>query len=83
MLITKKDAIVNDFAVMLDEYTVQQIKERTVSVTKAKYTAPSLISSSFAIKTIKTAGPLCAIGFIVCMALLIISRRKEEKMMLD
>lgn len=83
LLITKQETIVNDFVLMLDEYTAQQINEKTVSVTKARYTAPSLFSGSFAIKTIKTAGPLCAIGFMVCMVLLIISRRREEKMMLN
>jgi uncharacterized membrane protein len=40
---------------------------------------PSLLSGEFAVRMIKTAGPLCAVGFMVCMVLLIISRRKEEK----
>ena len=48
-------------------------------VDKVKYKAPSLLSGAFAVKAIKTAGPLCAVGIMVCMVMLIISRRKEEK----
>lgn len=76
---TKKDAIVSDFAAMLDAYSAQEINERTVSSTAVKYKAPSLISGEFIVKALKTAGPICAVGFMVCMALLIRSRRKEEK----
>ena len=79
-LTTKKDAIVSDFAAMLDAYSAQEINERKVSVTAVKYKAPSLISGAFVMKALKTAGPICAVGFMVCMVLLICSRRKEEKL---
>ena len=78
-LIAKKNAIVADFAAMLEAYTAQEINEKTVLVTAAKYYAPSLLSGAFAMKVIKTAGPICAVGFMVCLVLLIRSRRKEEK----
>lgn len=78
-LIAKREIIVNDFASMLDAYTAQEINEKTLSVTAAKYEAPSLLSSAFILKAVKTAGPICAVGFMVCMVLLIISRRKEVK----
>ncbi|MBQ6513443.1 MAG: hypothetical protein IJI09_01855 [Clostridia bacterium] len=78
-LVTKKDAIESDFAAMLDAYSAQEINERTVSTTAVKYKAPSLISVEFVKKVLKTAGPICAVGFMVCMVLLIRSRRKEEK----
>ena len=78
-LTVKKDAIVNDFAAMLEAYTAQEINEKTVSVTGVKYKAPKILSGAFVVKVIKTAGPICAVGFMVCMVLLIISRRKEEK----
>ena len=79
VLTVKKDTIVSDFAAMLDAYSAQEINERTVSVTAVKYRAPSLISGSFIVKVLKTAGPICAVGFMVCLVLLIRSRRKEEK----
>ena len=75
----KKDAVTADFAAMLDAYTAQQINEKTVAVTAAKYSVPSILSGEFILKAVKTAGPICAVGFIVCMVLLVISRRKEEK----
>ena len=78
-LVTKKDAITTDFAAMLDAYTAQEISEKTVMITSAKYYAPKLLSGAFIAKIIWTAGPICAVGFIVCMVLLVISRRKEEK----
>lgn len=78
-LAEKKDAIASDFAAMLDAYSAQEINERTVSATAIKYKAPSLISGAFIMKALKTAGPICAVGFMVCLVLLIRSRRKEEK----
>lgn len=78
-LYAKKNEIEADFSAMLEAYTAREINEKTVSVDKVKYKAPSLLSGAFAVKVIKTAGPLCAVGFMVCMVMLIISRRKEEK----
>ena len=82
-LTEKKDAIVDDFAAMLEDYTAQEINEKTVSVTKVKYQAPKIVSGAFAVKAIKTAGPICCVGFVVCMILLIVSRRKEEKAVMN
>ena len=75
----KRDAVRNEFAAMLDAYAAQEINEKTVSVSELKYKSPSILSGAFIVKAIKTAGPICAIGFMICMVLLIISRRKEEK----
>ena len=78
-LTTKKDAIVNDFVAMLDAYSAQEINERTVAVTAAKYETPKLLSGAFIKKVLKTAGPICAVAFMVCLVLIIISRKKEER----
>ena len=75
----KKGTISNDFAAMLNAYAAQEINEKTVSVTELKYKTPKLLSGAFVGRVIKTAGPFCAVGFMVCMVLLIISRKKEEK----
>jgi hypothetical protein len=80
-LTNKKEMIADEFAEMLDAYTAQEINLRTVAVSTVKYEKPSLFSGAFIMKTIKTAGPICAVGFMVCMVLLIISRRNEEKML--
>lgn len=79
MLRAKRDDVRNDFAAMLDAYAAREINEKTVSVSGLKYKTPSLLSGAYIVKVIKTAGPFCAVGFMVCMVLLIISRRKEEK----
>lgn len=78
-LVAKKEAVSKAFASMLDAYTAQEINESTVVTTSAKYDKPSLFSVTFVVKVVKTAGPICAIGFMVCMVLLIRDRRKEEK----
>ena len=79
MLRTKRDDVRSDFAAMLDAYAAREINEKTVSVSELKYKTPSLLSGAYIVRLIKTAGPFCAVGFMVCMVLLIISRRKEEK----
>ena len=78
----KRDEIVNDFTAMLEAYSAQEINERTVSATAAKYETPKLLSGAFIKTVLKTAGPLCAVGFMVCLVLIIRSRRKEEKALL-
>ena len=78
-LLAKKDAITADFLAMMNAYTAQEINEKTVSITAAKSYKSSILSGAFVKKAIVTAGPFCAVGFMVCMVLLIISRRKEEK----
>lgn len=75
----KKDAVRANFATMLNAYASQEINEKTVSVSELKYKTPSILSGTFIVRMLKTAGPICAVGFMVCMVLLIISRRREEK----
>ena len=78
-LVAESDAIFSDFKAMLQAYSSQKINELTVTVTKFAYVAPSLLSGAFIKKAIMTAGPIVAIGFMVSMALIAISRSKEEK----
>lgn len=78
-LTAKKDAVEADFRTLLDAYAEREINEKTVYASEAKYAAPKLLSGAFIAQAVKTAGPICAVGFIVCMVLLVISRRKEEK----
>ena len=75
----KKNEVTSQFISMLDAYTAQEVNEQTVSVSSLSYKTPSLMSGTFVIQAIKSAGPLCALGFIVCIALLITSRWKEDR----
>ena len=64
---------------MLDAYARQEINERTVLVSNLKYKAPNLLSEKFAVKVIKTAGPICALGLMVCLAWMVISRWRNRR----
>ena len=78
-LVEKGNGIIADFKAMLTAYNDQEINDLTVNVIKYDYEAPRVLSGAFIKKAIKVAGPICAIGFMLCMVLIVISRRKEEK----
>ena len=78
--IAKRDGIIADFAALLKAFNEQEINDTTFTVTKAKYFAPRFFSSAFALKVVKTAGPICALTLIACLAALVLSRRREEKL---
>ena len=78
-LAAKREAVMKDFADLIRQYNDKYVNNMTVSVFDYQYKAPSLLSGAFIKQTIKIAGMFCVVGFIVCMILLINSRRKEEK----
>ncbi len=78
-LTSKKDRVTSDFRAMLDAYARQEINERTVLLSNLKYKAPSMLSGAFIVKVIKTAGPICVLGLMVCLAWMIISRWRNRR----
>lgn len=78
-LVAKREAVMTDFAGLIKLYNDTHINDLTVSTGKVRYYTPKLLSGAFIKKAIMTAGPICAVGFIVCLLVMIISRRKEEK----
>ncbi len=78
-LVTKREAVMKDFASLIQQYNDKYVNDATVSIFNYQYKAPSLLSGTFIKQVIKTAGVFCVIGLIVCLILLIHSRRKEEK----
>ena len=74
----RSEAIVSDFAALLEVYTDQEINERTVSIRQLKFKSPTLVSGHFIVLAVKTAGPICALGLMVCLFLLIRARRREQ-----
>lgn len=78
-LITKQNSLGEEFSELLDAYSAQEINEKTISTNKVRYKTPTLISGTFAKRVIKTAGPICTLGFIICMIMMLVSIRKEEK----
>ena len=76
---TKRESVMTDFANLIQQYNNKYVNDATVSIFDYQYKAPSLLSGAFIKQVIKTAGVFCVIGLIVCLILLIHSRRKEEK----
>ena len=75
----RQRVITNQFNSLIKAYNDQEINEGTVSVSEIEYESPFLISGAFVKRTIKVAGPICVLGLMVCLVLIIISRLKEEK----
>ena len=78
-LVEKGNGIIDDFQTLLDAFNAQEINDLTITVTRYDYNTPEVLSGAFIKAAIKTAGPICAIGFMLCMVLIIISRRREQK----
>ena len=78
-LSAKKQQVTASFSSMLDSYAAQQVNRDTLSSGSIRYRKPSLLSTAFISKAIKTTGPVCAVGFMICLVLVIHARRKQEK----
>ena len=79
----KRETIMKEFAALIKLYNDKQINDLTVAVSSVKYDTPKLISSTFIIQTVKIAGPICVIGLIVCLVIIIHVKRKEAHQSLD
>ena len=78
-LVEKGQGILDDFKAMLEAYDQSQINELSVAASSVRYTEPKILSGAFVKSAIKVAGPICALGFMLCMLLIFISRRRESK----
>lgn len=78
ILVEKQKSIMADFARMISAYNAQILNSSTVEIASGEYYAPSLLSARFLLRVIKTAGPVCSVGLIICLVLIIISRKKEQ-----
>ena len=78
-IVEKGSTCIDDFEDLLKVFNDEEINDQTVAVTKYSYKMPKILSGAFITAAIKTAGPFCAIGFMLCMLLIIRSRRKEAR----
>lgn len=78
-LLEKKAAADAQFSELLEAYSAQKMNESTVTLTAAKLTAPKYLSGAFVKQVLKTAGPFCALGLMVCLALMILGRIREDR----
>ncbi len=82
-LLTRQDEVIADLNKVLTAYNEEEMTEGTIRMVNLNGQKPTLLSGNFLKRVIKEAGPICAVGFIVCMILLIRSRRKEQKRTLN
>lgn len=78
-VVTKQNKITEDFTAFLKAYSEREMNDSTVAITAVRYNAPKILSGAFVMHAVKVAGPICVLGFIVCLICLIVSRVKEEK----
>ena len=77
-LITKCNNAINTLKGLVSAFNEQEINNLSVVQSAVRYKAPSIISGSFIVMVIKTAGPICALGLIVALVLIIISRKRDK-----
>ena len=80
-LVSESGTILADFKAMVQAYNDQKINDLTVTVTGYEYEAPRLLSGAFIKHAVKTAGPIVALGFMICTILIINSRKKEDRLL--
>ena len=78
-VLKKREKIVADFKQMLQAYNDQEINDLTVNDYNYDYFAPSVFSGAFIKAFIMTGGPICTIGFMLAMILIIVTLKKAEK----
>ena len=78
-IVDKGNACIDDFEAMLKRINEEEINDATVAVTGFGARSPKLFSSDFKDLAVRTVVPLCGIGFMLCMVLIIISRVREAK----
>ena len=76
-LVEKGQVILNDFKAMLEAFNQEQINELNLAATSVRYDAPRVLSGAFAKKAVMVAGPICTLGFLACMLMIFISRKRE------
>ncbi len=78
-LVVKRDEIISDFSKILKAFSNQNMDEQGFVISEVQYRKPSIFSGTFVAKAVKTTGPICALGFMLCLAYIIIRRVKQEK----
>ena len=78
-LVEKGQSILHDFKAMLEAFNQEQINELNLAATSVRYDAPRVLSGAFVKKAIMVAGPICVLGFLACMLMIFISRKREGR----
>lgn len=78
-IVDKGNACVDDFEAMLAAFNESEINDQTVAISGVRTRAPKLFSDDFNKLALRTAGPFVAVGLMLCLALVILSRRRESR----
>lgn len=78
-LVEKGQGILDDFKAMLEAFNQTQINELNLAATSVRYDTPRVLSGAFVKKAIMVAGPICTLGFLACMLMIFISRKREGR----
>lgn len=78
-VLKKFNTITESFSATVKAYSEKEMNDSTVAITKIKYDTPKLLSGAFVKQTIKTVGPVCVLGLLVCIVIMIISQRRARK----
>ena len=77
--LNKYNTITEDFSAFLKAYSEREMNDSTVAITPVKYSTPKILSVSFAVQAVKTAGPICVLGLLICIAIMISSQYRAKK----
>lgn len=78
-IVNMGNACVDDFEAMLTAFNESEINEQTVAISSVRTRAPKVFSSAFYTLALRTAGPVVAVGLMLCLALVVLSRRREAR----
>ena len=78
-LVAKGQGILDNFKAMLESFNQTQINELNLAASSVRYNAPKVFSGAFVRKAVMVAGPICVLGFLACMLMIFISRKREER----
>ncbi len=75
----KLKKITESFSTTMNAYSEQEMNDRTVAIAAMEYDSPKLLSGAFVKQLIMAAGPVCVLGLMVCIVIMIISQKKARK----
>ena len=79
LVVKKYQEIMEDFSVLIKNYNALTFNDASIEIFPGRYYTPSLLSGQFLVLLIKTVGPICCCGLIVCLIILIIQKRKQYR----
>ena len=77
--LNKLRAITESFSSTMTAYSEKEMNDNTLAIAKVKYYSPKLLSGAFAKQLIMAAGPVCVLGLLVCIVIMINSQRRARK----